>query len=186
MKPILFNTEMVEAILAGQKAQTRRLIKPQPPFNLSKKQPEYDELLQHAPYREGEEIYVRETWAVCRPWRKNNLIDDYLDYYIYRAGWNEPGTQPRWRPSIHMPEKAARIFLQVTDVRPEKLRKITIAGAKLEGAESKEQFEQMWNRTIKPKERSLYGWDANPWVWVISFKTLNVPTFIRFVNDGWT
>ena len=91
-----------------------------------------------------------------------------------------------WRPSIHMPKKAARIFLRVIDVRVERLQDITSGQIDAEGCKEwaysaktgellpsgPSFFRIKWNRTIKPSDLPLYGWDANPWVWVIEFERI--------------
>lgn len=90
----------------------------------------------------------------------------------------------RWRPSIHMPKEAARIFLQVKDVRVERLQDINLdpPGPKnqviQEGLHYLCDFIAVWNRAIKPEERNRYGWYANPWVWVIEFERCRQP-------EGW-
>ncbi len=93
-----------------------------------------------------------------------------------------------WRPSIHMPREAARIFLRVTDVRVERLQRICERGrrsahnegfindislAEGTGKSATEHFSEFWDSTIKPKDRALYGWEANPWVWVIEFERIS-------------
>lgn len=97
----------------------------------------------------------------------------------------------RWHPSIHMPREAARIFLRVTDVRAERLNDITEAQAKEEGVSMPlpaqkdpeyaeyiggyySAFSNLWDSTIKPIDLPIYGWDANPWVWVIEFEQINL------------
>lgn len=106
--------------------------------------------------------------------------------YVYKAGYDPkqlpPGaytTKWNWRPSIHMPKEAARIFLRVKSVRAERLQDIDGAGQRAEGADSKHgfgatrgAFVDLWNSTIKRAERDRYGWSANPWVWVIEFEKL--------------
>lgn len=92
-----------------------------------------------------------------------------------------------WHPSIHMPREAARIFLRVTDVRVERLQKIDGHGVLAEGVDNGHSnpamgkrwenmqlmaFPALWDSTIKPAARDLYGWDANPWVWVIEFEQI--------------
>ena len=105
--------------------------------------------------------------------------------------WVDPETGEHkdrmpWKPSIHMPKEAARIWLKVTDVRVERLQEITEDGAKEEGANCKngknvgleekmrrtaiERFAEIWNSTIKKSALDRYGWDANPFVWVIEFE----------------
>ena len=188
-KPILFNTEMVRAIQEGRKTQTRRIIKGlplYPPFL------EVDEgrgwledsesgtfyaLEAFSKVQPGDVLYVRETWALA-------------SYgYIYRADRDSPGFVGRWYPSIHMPRKAARIFLKVKDIRAERLQEITSGEAVAEGIKSNLRspseaadaliaFEELWNGTIKPSDFSRYGWKANPWVWVVEFERINKP-------NGW-
>jgi hypothetical protein len=108
----------------------------------------------------GDVLWVRETWAVCN------------GVYAYRAddempeGWHLTA----WRPSIHMPKEAARIFLRVSDVRAERLQDIDDAGVVAEGLELGDPFDEIWDRTLKPSARDTYGWAANPWVWVITFE----------------
>ncbi len=153
------------------------------------------------PYRPGDILYVRETWgdySECQP--------GGAGYYLYRADYPD-GAEidtswdgvmydlPRWRPSIHMPREAARIFLRVTDVRVERLQDITPEQAVKEGVIDPENrpyiqyervgqlewyarnrlFPPLWDSTINPADRALYGWDANPWVWVIEFKRREKP-----------
>ena len=154
IKPILFNTEMVRAILDGRKSCTRRLVKPQPdekhtyPLGFvtdstEKKEmgcfgfgiDEYGGSIQYVkpPYQPGDFLYVRETWCLRYDGEK----------YFYKADKNTPREEKRlidynntsWHPSIHMPKEAARIWLRVTDVRVERLQDITYNGALREGSE---------------------------------------------------
>lgn len=218
MKPILFNTDMVRAILEDRKTVTRRVVKPQPeeryvhgengcyiyrgiPCGL-------DGMTSLAPYRPGSILYVRETWA---PFYETMYSAPVIGYRYYSEtdeeikerlpeylNWFWPG---RWSPSVHMPREAARIFLRVTDVRVERLQDITNEQAICEGIEPHEfltnnagsyveyripgthdlcpeacgAFTHLWNSTIKPKDRALYGWEANPWVWVIDFERCEKP-----------
>ncbi len=201
IKPILFNTEMVRAILDGRKACTRRLVKPQPdekhtyPLGFvtdstEKKEvgcfgfgiDEYGGSIQYAkpPYQPGDILYVRETWCDDRQFTH----DSTPGRYFYKA--SESGNF-KWKPSIHMPKEAARIFLKVTDVRVERLQEITSQGAWKEGARcsslypvpdcagNKTAFIEIWNSTIKKSDLERYGWDANPWVWVIEFERCEKP-----------
>lgn len=200
MKPILFNTEMVKAILDGRKTCTRRVIKPQPEgrpicMPLQSAWPGYfaitgTEKVIKPPYRPGDILYVQETWN-----------GDWCDHYIYKADGGSAkaagyGKEPKWRPSIHMPKEAARLFLRVTSVRVERLQDITDEGAMDEGIDGeacdcegpffcsrccntgfitapRSEFVSTWNRTVKKANLPLYGWDANPWVWVIVFKQIS-------------
>ena len=101
---------------------------------------------------------------------------------------------PRWRPSIHMPKEAARIWLKVTDVRVERLQEITDDDAIAEGAnwrngknvgfEEKmrrtavERFSEIWDSTIKKSDLDRYGWQANPYVFVIEFVKIDKPEVV--------
>jgi hypothetical protein len=145
MKPILFSTPMVQAILAGRKAQTRRVIKNKPCECESKTVngickitddkggfylPE-DYIKARSPYQPGDILWVRETWQeIVNP---ENL--DHIRW-AYRATETEYGVNDglKWRPAIFMPREAARIFLRVTDVRVERVQDITEEEAKAEGA----------------------------------------------------
>lgn len=198
IKPILFNTEMVLAILDGRKTCTRRLVKTRRKdacgFYVTKRPDgsfagiyEYDEderMFENQlipPYKPGDILYVRETFmqaAAHTFWYK---ADD--------NSWIPEGLH--WHPSIHMPKEAARIWLKVTDVRVERLQDITDDGAKAEGANWKngrnvgweekmkrtatERFAEIWDSTIKKSDLDRYGWKANPWVWVIEFERCEKP-----------
>ena len=106
--------------------------------------------------------------------------------YFYRTE-NLDGLNVRWRPSIHMPKEAARIFLRVTDIRVERLQDITYEGCKAEGFDGAfftddteglpaiaiRRFSRLWDSTIKKKNIGLFDWEANPWVWVIEFERIS-------------
>lgn len=171
MKPILFNTEMVRAILEGRKTVTRRPVKPQPegkpvPMTKSGCWPGYfaiqgtDKVIR-LPFLPGDILWVRETWAK----------DPFGDRYIYPT--EVPGAGQKWRPSIHMPREAARIFLRVKDVQVKRLRDFEDMPVECEGCANFIQFITLWDRTLKPADRPVYGWDANPWVWAISFERIS-------------
>ncbi len=146
MKPILFNTEMVRAILDGRKSVTRRVIKPQPPENFdymvySRTSHKYLRFgfknsgalwKRKLPYCPGDILYVRETWA--HPSQHEIERGVYKNMYLYKADYPfQPFAWDRWRPSIHMPKEAARLFLRVTGVRVERLWDITEEQAEKEG-----------------------------------------------------
>lgn len=212
IKPILFNTEMVRAILEGKKTCTRRLVKHDVESILNspyhKKHPEVEDRqiiskLCQPPYQPGDILYVRETfaWSPCwdcgldtEPGGCSNETDKIYkekEYgcYMYRASCedNEYPSADTWHPSIHMPKEAARIWLKVTDVRVERLQEITSQGAWKEGARcsclypvpdcagNKTAFIEIWNSTIKKPDLDRYGWNANPWVWVIEFERCEKP-----------
>lgn len=191
--PILFNTEMVQALLAGRKTCTRRVIKL--PDNMTGRPVGkagdssnplgffYIGGIKRPPYQPGDILYVRETWG--KGYEEGTYIykaDDKLaDLPTFKNS-----TKLIYHPSIHMPKYAARIWLKVTDVRVERLQEITEDGAKEEGANCKngknvgleekmrrtaiERFAEIWNSTIKKSALDRYGWDANPFVWVIEFE----------------
>lgn len=226
IKPILFNTEMVRAILDGRKTCTRRICKdaneytvPDMDFynadrrtyavhNFADKEhmEQLSTVERTCPICPGDILYVRET-----VWQK---IGYYLDIdgetkpswynefkYVASDEKPETGWNYSWakRPSIHMPKEAARIWLKVTDVRVERLQDITPKGAESEGVGNlfyddigygeknygtevdpeygiaKEQFAWLWESTIKKSDIDRYGWDANPWVWVIEFERCEKP-----------
>lgn len=194
MRPILFNTEMVRAILDGRKTSTRRAVKPQPPEFVTA----IGDLF-HPPYQRGDVLYVREAWFYEHSWEdidtyKPNLPSGRCSCrYIYRADnpdypVNVGVCAHGWHPSIHMPQIAARIFLRVTNVHAERLNSIQERGAgsaqaegftndiDLEngrGASATKHFADLWDKTIKPADRVVYGWAANPWVWVIEFERIS-------------
>lgn len=225
IKPILFNTEMVRAILDGRKTCTRRVVKPQPdekhgyPIGIiqgstEKKDigcmafgaSEYGGSFQYAkaPYLPEDILYVRETWQYLYELDGNEQVIEDTGKYYYAATDTIPfdtyvdengvgHDHAPWRPSIHMPKDAARIWLKVTDVRVERLRDITLGDIKKEGiydnykTYSKEYLEnlragtypkvfaELWDSTIKKSDRNRYGWEASPWVWVIEFERCEKP-----------
>lgn len=240
IKPILFNTEMVRAILEGGKTCTRRICKdaneytvPDMDFynadrrtyavhNFADK--EHMEQLSTAerncPICPGDTLYVRETWERFECWNcegdergncpkepQKNVLDKTCGCYMYRAT-DEISGDAKWHPSIHMPKEAARIWLKVTDVRVERLQEIDEDGVWDEGFRFKpscltrvsadgrtcdldgpctssikycdmtmgELFgRELWNNTIKKSDLDRYGWDANPYVWLIEFERCENP-----------
>lgn len=186
-KPILFNTEMVREILDGRKTQARRVCKGQPQDGVTSP----EKMGYKSPYRTGDVLYVRETWC--------NVNTVEFPSYFYKADNNRPSDfdLTPWRPSIHMPKEAARLFLRVTGVRCERLRDITARDAFNEGTGklflediaygdkdyecelddeygmAREQFAWLWESTLKKGDLERYGWWANPWVWVIEFERID-------------
>lgn len=118
--------------------------------------------------------------------------------FCYRASCknNEVPSVDVWHPSIHMPREAARLFLRVTSVRAERLQDVDEDQAIAEGAnfhagiEEKmrrsaiDRFAEIWDSTVKPKDRDLYGWAANPWVWVIKFERISKEEAMKGGADG--
>ncbi|WP_409969591.1 hypothetical protein RFF05_06675 [Bengtsoniella intestinalis] len=205
MKPILFNTDMVEAILDGRKTVTRRQLK----CMVHSVHAVTGDCIKHyleragkMPYQVGDGLYVRETWqfipcidcAMSACQNKPVVHEDAETVgegcFVFKASYPETKTM-HWRPSIHMPEEAARIFLKVTAVRVERLQSISrqqchaegIVGfegmtgepkymEQIRGRAAQTVFSELWESTIKKQDRPAYGWDANPWVWVIEFERL--------------
>lgn len=179
---ILFSGDMVRAILSGKKTQTRRIAKFSKPVNcwgeetVSKTK---------SPYAVGDRLYVRETWADLA---ENGGAPD--DRYVYRATdpeWQTEQIGFCWRPSIHMPKLAARIWLEVMNVRIERLQDISQSDAIAEGCPPSHPSIDSVSHTFGYKDFSrsvfaqtwdaCYGsgaWDNNPWVWVIEFKRIEV------------
>ena len=191
-KPILFNTEMVRAILDGQKTQTRRPIKaPGNEYHYEKllcdwglsRNPKIIDgelhwqlqtkvdaskiFVVNLIYQPGDILYVRETFSI-----------DKNGEYVYRTNYGTteddsfPPSMFKWKPSIHMPKEAARIFLKVTNVRVERLQETTGVDVVREGFKEPQNFIKAWNEIYKEKG---YGWDDNPFVWVIEFEQINKP-----------
>ena len=196
-KPILFNTEMVRAILDGRKSCIRRICKDANECTVpdmdyyepdkrtyavhnyaDKKHTDKLSIAERTcPICPGDILYVRETWHKG------------LERYIYRANYSDTEKfyrdgkeiEMKWHPSIHMPKEAARIWLKVTDVRVERLQDITSKQICKEGIEVEEPyvlngeekryaFSRLWDSTVKKSDLDRYGWNANPWVWVIEFE----------------
>lgn len=198
-KPILFNTQMVWAILDNRKKATRRIAKGIIPFDdkgvyfnvfrrgewsgpMTKEQV----IEEYAPCKVGDYLYVRETWCNIN---KPGIEPDYYYFADTRICEDYMPSEWTWRPSIHMPKQAARIFLRVTDVRFERLQDINGHGVLAEGVDNGKSnpamesrwenmqrmaFSELWNSTIPKKNLKKYGWNANPWVWVIEFERIMV------------
>ncbi|WP_265453745.1 ASCH domain-containing protein [Citrobacter portucalensis] len=200
---MIFNSEMVRAILDGRKTQTRRIIK------LSHERGMLNPVIKGrngeitsvscrlapllCPYGQpGDRIWVRETFNGF--WLDDDVIQEIKDGVSlaselcdYKADYSD-GSKPAegWTPSIHMPRWASRILLEITDVRVERLNAISQADAIAEGAPpshpsidcvSQEygfpDFSRSW---FGQTWQHIYGeesWQANSWVWVIEFKRID-------------
>lgn len=217
-KPILFNTEMVKAIIEGRKTVTRRIIKDVKDMDfigfVSCSVPKGDEgkaafgngsfkdianaiinKYVRPPYKQGDILYVRETWQISNP-LGDILKGEATAEYVYKAGYSkgkrvlisasQESNLGVWKPSIHMPKEAARIFLKVTNVRVERLQDITTEETLKEGVIQRFPnvndkytpdvlrggFIGLWNSTIKDSDYNNYSYKANPWVWVIEFERI--------------
>lgn len=225
--PILFNGDMVRAIPDGRKTVTRRVIKPHnvrrakdngyfqgnglwvdpsvdngdheghiKDYSISPCWISWNYYIQkYAPCQPGDILYVRETWQYIAFAGENNG-------YVYKASdngqlWEAETENWKWRPSIHMPREAARIWLKVTDVCVEHLQDITEEQVKAEGITEEwamdwwrptyndpdsggypryiDTFADLWDFTIQKPVLFRYGWKANPWVWRIEFEPCEKP-----------
>ena len=200
IKPILFSTEMVRAIQAKRKTVTRRVLKPQPDnahfcFGFDDEEEAFEfmcgsnvdgifkdwsEFIKPL-YQVGDILWVRETWK--------KVYFQGEPHFLYKADELEDVQDDlppikNWRPSIHMPREAARIFLRVTDIWAERLQEIKPKSAGEEGVEwetdnsgqfRRYQFSQLWDKTIKTADLPRYGWGANPWVQVTRFEQCEKP-----------
>ena len=218
MKPILFNGEMVRAILDKRKTQTRRVVK-WPVISRSDgcRQRVYtdtDEInevvreRQRAPLRRGlcpygavgDKLWVRETWTLgdtdTETWAeihyraddacvRHECAQEQAQGHAELLGRLEAVGDggDNWRPSIHMPRWASRITLEITDVRVQRVQEIAEDDARAEGAtpvdvatnkwgypqsfKFKAGFAALWDSINSARG---FGWDANPWVWAITFR----------------
>ena len=229
IKPILFNTEMVRAILEGRKSCTRRICKDANEYTVPDMEfynadrrtyavhnfadlahiEQLSTTERTCPICPGDILYVRETWERFECWNcegdesgscpkepQKSVLDKVCGCYMYRAT-DEISGDAKWHPSIRMPKEAARIWLKVTDVRVERLQKITEDGCIAEGIypsncrgcnatfgcdtcphegyDEVDEFADLWNSTIKKSDLDRCSWDANPWVWVIEFERCKKP-----------
>lgn len=214
--PILFSTEMVQAIIQGNKTQTRRVqglenvndnpdryrvleaknnwseTKLKALFEVkgSENRPLPQRLSAYCPYgKVGDVLWVRETF--CFTGSREYLNSETRMPFMYKADIKDVETAKevmqdhgwKFRPSIHMPKAACRLFLEITSIRVERLQDITEEDASEEGVECyydkngeyvvcsyKDSFEILWS-SINGSE----SWNANPWVWVVEFKRVDKP-----------
>lgn len=213
-RPILFGTGMVRAITENRKSMTRRTLgldkinqdpgawyfqslvlhatgrytfAPTGNYNPA----ESDIIQVKCPYgKPGDILWVREAWQK----RSENAIKHGFEKYCHMAGWNGC-TEAGWRPSIHMPKEAARFFLQVEEIRLERLQDITEEDAENEGSSLVFTSTNGINDITGYKSSFIDGfkliwisingeqnWNHNPWVWVISFITISktgCPDFLK-------
>jgi hypothetical protein len=211
--PILFSTAMVQALLAGRKTQTRRVVKfplKVPMVMASIGDCDSPPMLYCCKWQAGDMMYVRETWqhTDCM----NLHRSDENAGYIYKASengeaWESSDENWHWKPSIHLPKDGSRIWLQIESVKVERVQGISEDDAIAEGVQenlcddpakcpsvlkgdiccgkgeyfrypvdfddepcysAQESFQTLW-QSINGRE----SWDANPWVWVVSFKVLS-------------
>lgn len=213
ISPILFSTPMVQAILSGEKTMTRRIKKRQPKIDEQTGNIYVDHTMEipiddyrkfmpmFSPYgKPGDVLWVRETWFYHgRPDISNKK-------FIYKADKSKNIAEIiTWKPSIHMPKSACRIWLEITNVRLERLQEITEADSVNEGVISRfglyncyhcdkqghcsgtdkgnmEICDDGFYSTAKESFKSLWicingrsSWETNPYVWVVEFKRIEKP-----------
>lgn len=192
-RPIIFTGESVRAILDGRKTMTRRVIKEIAADEFMADN-ERDNLRECCPYgKPGDRLWVRETWQCGLPAQPSGagllpLNRGYKAYQgmkvVYRADSDDYIPPLWWRSPLFLPRWASRITLEITELRVEGVQEITEAGAKAEGVVSRIAG-QDWSGPVKTYRTGFvyvwneinakrgYGWDKNPWVWVISFRRVS-------------
>jgi hypothetical protein len=185
--PILFDTEMVQAILSGTKTATRRLFKSplsiamEPAHEIWHDGGEWITRLKNGqclkypivcPYGEpGDYLWVKETWAPA--FSDIAYKADYSEEVL-----SEKRNQGLWHPSIHMPKTAARLWLQITDIKAQRIQTVTEEEAREEGTKPAEVYGmgEIGKKTFREgfiaKWHTIYGIEKyfeNPWVWAIKF-----------------
>lgn len=203
-RPILFSTDMVTAILDGRKTQTRRVIKNtdgtpvenddmsydyegenvETVMDFSKTYPYWKE--NKCPYGNPEDLlYVRETFSVVpkTAYRNSDVfqiesVENDHDAFIYKASFDLSTGGIRWKPSIHMPKIASRIWLKVTGVRVERVQDISGKDAVMEGVKTtseyaRDYFANLWDSINAKRDGGIYAWEKNPWVWVVDFEVIS-------------
>ena len=186
-RPLICQSESVIGILEGRKTQTRRVVKER--VSISDHGMGHNPMVLHkgdwyrpvewSPYGQpGDRLWVRETWAYI--FNSGSEPPTYTTYF--KANGNTlPGIN-KWRPSIFMPRWASRITLEIVNIRVERVQDISEEDAKAEGTKGlyddwagpgkltyRKPYKALWD-SINSKRG--YGWDVNPWVWVIEFKVL--------------
>lgn len=178
MKPIIFNTEMVRSILDGRKTQTRRIC---------------------SCGQVGDTLWVREKFSYQGDVDWRDLTASIDDVWYYESTDKFAQDSIKWSPSIHLPRRFARLFLEIIDIRVERVQDISERDAIAEGVQyygsecgdyrnysypnkncddwgvttAKESFQTLWNSINDNPPKRDYGWDKNPWVWVIEFRQIS-------------
>lgn len=235
MRPIMFKTDEIRAILDDKKTTKRFVVKPANPFRgrdycqgdglwidgYNEKEepnghikdysvsscwwPKKSYIEKYSPYKPGNILYVQETWCRGRI-DSGELLDGREELFVSQCK-GEDDFIPKeyairygigiedvvWNSPILMPKEEARIFLRVKAVKIEKLQSITEEQAVAEGAidnrgfihspsneydnihTAREHFKQIWNSSIKKPDLDRYGWNVNPWVWVVEFEKCEKP-----------
>ena len=201
MKGILFQSEMIQAIVNGSKTQTRRVIKPQPVldhiyegkeiWNFAGSGLGIDCSPRYSRYQVDEVVYIKEAWRVVGRDSTDNkyrLQIQYKDggriwqevspikwcWYTDNTGW---GADSRWRSPLFMPEWAARYFIKITDVRAGRLQEISLDDVLAEGVMNigvggpTRTFQYLWNSINKD-----YQWESNPFIFRYEFVAQQSPS----------
>jgi len=195
LHPILVSTPLINPIRRGDKTMTRRIVKEGVPIG------NWEETLKHCPYQVGDILWVRETYFDCSKVKDAPLFANINGNFVYRADTDFIGCH-KWKPCIFMPKKACRVFIEVTDIKIERLCDITREDIELEGVEKR--FNTTTNSwmyldystllgwtDIGPSFKSLWeringsgSWNLNPWVWVYTFIVVERPAnFIQEQHD---
>ncbi|MCG7588283.1 hypothetical protein [Photobacterium sp. OFAV2-7] len=206
--PMIFNQEMIKALLDGRKTVTRRPLKVQPSdfdtydgIALLYDEQGNECVIGQKPFvppgNRDDLIWVRETWQgplfAAEDWsayKENKQPFKNPKYCHYRANGDScefvdmdtEDTVYRWRPSIHMPRWASRLTLRITDIRAERVQDITEEQAKDEGMLTNDEFPTFYSTAFCGLWESLYSnWSDNPWVWVIEFEVIhqNIDSYIE-------
>ncbi len=223
--PILMSTPMVIATIEDRKKMTRRLKgleninncpdnwahdgggwknpEGQSAILFGTKNGEHEEIIK-LPWNVGDILYVRESWQHTRNLGINE--EDENSGYIYKASqngkdWESSDENWTWKPSIHLPKAASRIWLEVTDVRVERLKDITQEDAISEGIGREWDGSKFWYedysnpkamlrqqplesfKTLWQKINGEKNWNSNPWVWCVSFSVLSTTGRTESLNE---
>jgi hypothetical protein len=179
-RPIAFSVAMVRALLAGRKTQTRRAIDPQPARVTGE-----GKAITCRYGLPGDRLWVRERFAYRAQLYDARAAPAGAVVYAADGDGNGNGDSDdhgaarynagrAWRPSRYMPRAASRILLEITGFRAERLTVISRADAIAEGLDASAddpvaRFRELWDRL---SAGGTFGWDANPWVWVIQFRVV--------------
>ena len=215
--PLLMIQDMVSKTLEDLKTMTRRVLKE--PFEISasgfitKRRGNERFTPYECPYgKPGDRLWIKETHYRYGKWIKNGLsktgrqkwkfkpLSNEIKYFDSVPDMLATGRRQGWhkRPSIFMPKWATRLWLEITDIRVERLHDISEKDAEAEGVETntpdvrdgewfhygrglddfpafsaKESFESLWDLINAERNGGAYAWDKNPWVWVITFKRVD-------------
>ena len=188
MKGKIFNAQEVQAILNGSKVMFREVIKPQPNSNINPVKLDYlcrtwqwatKESRRECPYQVGQKIFCKEKFSVT--WGEGYVWYWADDGRVEVGDWKKP------QPAQHMKQEHSRLTLLIKEIRVERLAEISDKDLLKEGMqitdewtapagdldftnENMDAFKDNWNSNHKKPEQKF---EANPWVWVVSFEVIN-------------